>query len=66
MGVGGREGKAGGWGFALPLSRCSIFSPYVGKKTGDDSELKPPGLHSAVRFLSVVLAPRASQIPAFF
>lgn len=53
---------------SLCHSLCPTLSPCRKKKKNswDDSELEQSGLHSAVRFLSVVLALRASQIPAFF
>lgn len=69
------EERAGcGWewgrqdmGYSATLS-IPALSLHAGKKknTWDDSELEQSGLHSAVRFLSAVLALRASLIPAFF
>lgn len=58
--------REAGYGFFLPhfLSRLSPSTQE--KNTWDDSELEQSGLHSAVRFLSAVLALRASLIPAFF
>ena len=64
--MGGNEG--GRIWVILPhfLSRLSPSTQEKKKNTWDDSELEQSGLHSAVRFLSAVLALRASLIPAFF
>lgn len=47
---------------------CHALSPalQIKRNTWDESELKQSGLHSAVRFLSVALALKASLIPISF
>lgn len=62
--MGGNEGGRI-WVLSATLS-IPALSLHAGKNTWDDSELEQSGLHSAVRFLSAVLALRASLIPAFF